>query len=348
MKTKIITLFVILFSAYLSLNAQVILTENFSYPAGDSIGAHGWTGVSGTTNNILVKSPGLTFATYLLSNIGNCARLSNNGMDNVKTTTGDSVTSGNFYTSFMVKVDSAKGTGDYFLALLPPSSNTSYFGRVFAKDTLGGLCFGVSKYSISATILPTWGTTTFSYGTTYLVVVKYKFNSAAADDEVSLFVFSGAIPTTEPTTPYAGPVVNTQADAASLGKVALRQGSAAIAPSLDIDGIQVFKSWSNIVNVQNISSVADKFSLAQNYPNPFNPETNINFSIPSNGFVNMRVYNALGQEVKSLVSDNLTAGTYNARFSGANLTSGVYYCKIEFTSNEGKFFTDMKKLVLVK
>ena len=62
----------------------------------------------------------------------------------------------------------------------------------------------------------------------------------------------------------------------------------------------------------------------------------------------MRVYNALGQEVKSLVSDNLTAGTYNARFSGANLTSGVYYCKIEFTSNEGKFFTDMKKLVLVK
>jgi hypothetical protein len=254
MKFKIWFTTLFFFGALWNLNAQVLFTENFDYTAGDSIGAHGWVGFSGAVNNIKVKSPGLSYTNYVLSNIGNCARLSNNGLDNYKNAVGDSITSGTAYVSFMVKVDSAKTTGDYFLAMLSQTSTTNYYLRVFVKDTLGGVCFGVSKSSISASILPAWGTTVFPYGTTVLVVAKYKFNTGSTtDDEISLFAFSSILPSTEPLTPYAGPFTNTQTDATVLSRVALRQGSASIGPSLDIDGIMLCRSWSNMVSSAPIS-----------------------------------------------------------------------------------------------
>lgn len=347
MKLKISALFILLFAVYFSANAQILLTENFAYPAGDSIGAHGWTHFSGSANPILVVSPGLTFTGYALSGIGNAAKVFNFGNDNYKDFTAPE-TAGSVYVAFMVKIDSAK-TGDYFLAFLPSTSTTNFNCRVYAKDSVGSILFGVSKNSASGGPI-VYSTTLFNYNTTYVVIAKYKFvNGTTTDDEVSLFVFNSAIPGTEPGTPTVGPITGTATDAVDLGRVALRQGTSSSSPIITVDGIRVGKTWANLVSgIQNLSSVADKFSLAQNYPNPFNPETNINFSIPSNGFVNMKIFNILGQEVNTLVNNNLSAGTYNVKFNGVNLMSGVYYCKIEFTSLEGKFFSDIKKLMLVK
>ena len=331
-----------------SLQSQVIFTENFDYPTGDPISTHGWTFINSGAN-ILVKTPGLVYTNYPLSGIGNCARLSNVGIDAWKNTIGDSVTSGNVYASFMIKVDSAKGTGDYFFTLTQPTSTTNYFARVFAKDTLGGLYFGASKYSVNATILPTWGTTGFSYGTTYLVVIKYKFiTGTTTDDEVSLFVFTSPnVPTTEPGTPYVGPITTTQNDANSLGRVILRQGTTTIGSSLDIDGIKVGKTWANIVaGVTNISTVADNFSLSQNYPNPFNPTTTINFSIPKSGFVTLKVYDVNGREVKSLVNGNMNAGKYEVNGNFSTLNSGAYFYTINVSGDAN--YTETKKLMLVK
>ena len=348
MKTKIFKLLVLLFFTAISLNAQTSITENFNYPAGDSLGAHGWVSFSGGNTNVLsIVAPGLSFTGYKLSNIGNACKISNNGQDAYKSLVSpDSL--GVLYFSIMVRIDSAK-TGDYFFALLPSNSTTNFTCRVYAKDTLGAVYFGLSKNSASGGPI-TYTTASYSYGTTYLLVAKYKFNSGStADDEVSLFVVSGIIPNTEPSVPSVGPLTGAATDVGNIGRVSVRQGTATSSPTLIIDGILGGKSWSAIITgLQNISTVTNKFFLSQNYPNPFNPETNINFSIPSNGFVNMRVFNSLGQEVNSLVSDNLTAGTYNTRFNGSNLSSGVYCCKIEFTSHEGKFFTDIKKLVLIK
>lgn len=89
----------------------------------------------------------------------------------------------------------------------------------------------------------------------------------------------------------------------------------------------------------------DKFSLNQNYPNPFNPSTTINFKIPNNEFVSIKIFNSLGKEITSLVNSNLTAGEYNVNFdaTGLSLESGVYYYKI----NAGQF-TDSKKMLLIK
>jgi trimeric autotransporter adhesin len=348
MKLRILFSILILAAFFASANSQVIFTENFDYSAGDSIGSHGWTTFSGATNILKVVSPGLTYTGYPLSNIGNSCRVSNNGYDAYKNMT-DSVSTGVVYVSCMVKIDTAK-TGDYFLALLPQSSTSLYTPRLFAKDSSGTISFGISKGATSS-VPATFGPNGYAYGTTYLLVVKYKFNSGTTtDDEVSLFVFtSPTLPATEPTTPTVGPITATTPDANSIGRVALRQGSASLAPSLNVDGIMAAKLWSNIATgiVRN-ETVADKFVLSQNYPNPFNPVTNIKFALPTSGFVNLNVYDITGKEVNSLINNQMSAGVYTVNFNGANLSSGTYMYKIIFKSINGTVYNDIKKLMLVK
>ncbi len=91
------------------------------------------------------------------------------------------------------------------------------------------------------------------------------------------------------------------------------------------------------------STVAEKYSLSQNYPNPFNPSTKINFAIPSNGFVSLKVYDISGKEVMTLVNKNMTVGSYAVDFNGALLSSGVYFYRLEAGS-----FVETKKMMLVK
>ena len=77
------------------------------------------------------------------------------------------------------------------------------------------------------------------------------------------------------------------------------------------------------------SPLTSKFSLAQNYPNPFNPETTIRFAIAKSGFTTLSVYNVTGQEVARLVQGNLSAGTHQVQFNGRNLSSGIYYYRLQ-------------------
>jgi flagellar hook assembly protein FlgD len=86
-----------------------------------------------------------------------------------------------------------------------------------------------------------------------------------------------------------------------------------------------------------------KFELLQNYPNPFNPCTYIEFFMPKEANVSLRVYDILGNEVKTLVEGHQRAGTYNIFFDGSDLASGVYLYKL--TADD---FTQTKKMLLVK
>jgi len=346
MKVKLFTL-VLTLMFVAGLNAQVKLLENFSYTAGDTIGSYGWTSFSGgPTNPIKVTSPGLTFTNYVNSGIGNSARMSSTGEDYYKQFTGDSLSSGSVYVSFMLKVDTAK-TGDYFIALLPPTSSTLYTSRFYVKDSSGlGFLLGISKGAASGGPI-VYGTTIYSLNTTYMVVFKYKFNTASTtDDEMSFYVFNTSVPVTEPGTPTVGPVVGTVTDASSFGRVGLRQGSPASSPTVTIDGIQVATAWTNITKVTPISTVADNFNLAQNYPNPFNPSTTINFSIAKAGFVTLKVYDINGREVKSLVNNNMTPGQYEVNANLSSLNSGVYFYTINVSGDVN--YSATKKLMLVK
>lgn len=105
-----------------------------------------------------------------------------------------------------------------------------------------------------------------------------------------------------------------------------------------------------IVKVDNTVGVEDedgslptKYSLSQNYPNPFNPSTVINFSVPKTGQVILKVYNILGQEITTLVNEEITVGSHSVRFDGSGLSSGLYLYSIEAEN-----YRETKKMVLVK
>lgn len=96
-------------------------------------------------------------------------------------------------------------------------------------------------------------------------------------------------------------------------------------------------------NVVDVSSKIETYSLLQNYPNPFNPSTNIEYKIPSNGFVSLKVFDILGKELVSLVNKQQDAGTYSVQFDASNLSSGLYFYQLRSGD-----FIEHKKMLLLK
>lgn len=99
----------------------------------------------------------------------------------------------------------------------------------------------------------------------------------------------------------------------------------------------------DITGVQSTGLVANKFELSQNYPNPFNPSTQINFSIPKNDLVTLKIFNTLGQEVATLVNGKMKPGSYEVNFNASNLASGVYFYNLTAGS-----YTSTMKMILLK
>ena len=112
---------------------------------------------------------------------------------------------------------------------------------------------------------------------------------------------------------------------------------------IDFDGTF---SYSDQVEVDVVAPA--EYSLDQNYPNPFNPSTRISFSLAVDSKVSLKIFDILGQEVASLVNQDLTAGVHNYDFNAAGINSGVYFYRIEATGQNGAKFVDSKKMILVK
>ncbi|MBN8586418.1 MAG: T9SS type A sorting domain-containing protein [Ignavibacteria bacterium] len=104
------------------------------------------------------------------------------------------------------------------------------------------------------------------------------------------------------------------------------------------------------IGIQNINNIIpEEFELKQNYPNPFNPVTQIEFSVPVNSFVKLKVYNSAGELVSILAEGEMARGSYKADFNAANLASGVYYYVMEYNEeNSGRWNSISKKMVLIK
>ena len=100
---------------------------------------------------------------------------------------------------------------------------------------------------------------------------------------------------------------------------------------------------SSVNIVQNTGSEVREYVFEQNYPNPFNPSTTINYRLPKSGQVTIKVYDVLGNEVKTLVNEYKPAGQYSVNFDAGKLSSGVYIYKI----NTGGY-TSAKKMALIK
>lgn len=87
----------------------------------------------------------------------------------------------------------------------------------------------------------------------------------------------------------------------------------------------------------------DRFSLHQNYPNPFNPNTKLEYSLPEESFVELKIYDVLGREVAKLVSENKSPGVYQTEWDASNYSSGIYFYRL----NTGEYSL-LKKMTLVK
>ncbi len=127
-------------------------------------------------------------------------------------------------------------------------------------------------------------------------------------------------------------------------------GSAPRTDTIKVIGSNGFYSIERVwyLHVDSPTSVDDdlfasEYILEQNYPNPFNPSTNIKFSIPEQDFVNLSIFNLLGQKVETLIDEYKTAGSYSVNFSSENLTSGIYIALIKTNS-----FSKSIKMTLLK
>ena len=433
MKKLFLALVILLMS---SANSFPQLTdENFDYPAGDSLQQHGWVTIGTVFNNrMTVVSPGLSFPVYVNSGIGNAVTIDTNGQDVYKDFSSPKV-SGNIFASFLVNVKTAKSSGDYFVSLLSSTSTTSLAARVYAKDSLGNIAFGLAKTTETVQYSPF----VYSKDSTYLMILKYSINAGSANDSVSLFVYNSSqnVPSSEPL-PSIGPKGGSGADLTDAGRFALRQGTSSSSPRVTVDGIFVTTSWDNtalpvelssfnyetlkgnvtlhwttsseinnagfdversdvngqISNVwskagfisgngtssgsinysftdNNLSSgkynyrlkqidyngnyeyfslnsdviiaTPKNFFLGQNYPNPFNPSTVINYNIPQDSYVKIKLYDNTGREVRTLLSEFISAGYYTINFNVSDLASGIYFYNI----NAGEY-TATNKMMLVR
>ncbi len=142
---------------------------------------------------------------------------------------------------------------------------------------------------------------------------------------------------------YYGP-----GDTAMVFSIAV-DGSANVYVTGSSDGIGTGYDYATIkysqsIGIQNISSeIPSTYSLSQNYPNPFNPSTNIKFELPKSNYVTLKIYDALGREIETLVNEKLAPGTYEVDWNGSNYPSGVYFYRL-MTDN----FNETKKMLMIK
>jgi hypothetical protein len=100
----------------------------------------------------------------------------------------------------------------------------------------------------------------------------------------------------------------------------------------------------------NNNDIPKEYRLMQNYPNPFNPSTSISYQLPSGGFVTLKIYDILGNQVTELVTGHQNAGVHRVEWDASGYPSGVYFYKITVNNTDGgaSNFVDTKKMVLIK
>ena len=118
---------------------------------------------------------------------------------------------------------------------------------------------------------------------------------------------------------------------------------AVVDPSSNKTALQIQAQVSSPTGVDESPAVVNEFSLEQNYPNPFNPSTTISFTLTANQFVTLKVFNALGEEVSTLVNGNLTQGLHSINFNANGLSSGFYIYRLESGN-----LVQVRKMMLLK
>lgn len=107
--------------------------------------------------------------------------------------------------------------------------------------------------------------------------------------------------------------------------------------------VRKFKTSGLYTGIEKLNETPLEYKLHNNYPNPFNPSTVVRFSLPVVSQVSLKVYDVMGREVQTLVKERMQAGSYEVKFDGSNLNSGVYFYRI--VTDE---FSDTRRMLLLK
>jgi len=110
----------------------------------------------------------------------------------------------------------------------------------------------------------------------------------------------------------------------------------------DVKGL--YRTVTGVETEEDVAEIPDKFDLDYNYPNPFNPSTTIRYKLPEASKVKLTIHNTLGQKVATIVNlNNQEAGFYNVEWSADNMSSGIYFYRLEAGN-----FIKIRKMTLLK
>ena len=338
---KLLIFFALLLTVTIS-SQTLKLDENFEYGTSNDTSlvtlTSNWVRHSGAMGPAY-SATSLTYAGYPSSGIGgavtflNGASGNNDGDIHRAFTPYDATQI--IYTSFLLELTSALATADYFFHVGPNPIGTVFRGRVFARANAPGWSLGLSKSSE----LRTDDNTVLNFNQTYLVVLKYSYNTTAADDDqVTLYLYESGVPPTEPGSPLVtiGPLgTGTGSDPVNIGAVAIRQGGNTATGK--IDGIRITTNWSDILPVELTSFTAASFgnnvslnwSTATEINNSgFEVERKaVNAEWTNIGFVQGNGTTTLAQQY-SYVDKNVSAGSYNYRLKQIDFDGTFTYSPV--------------------
>jgi hypothetical protein len=179
-----------------------------------------------------------------------------------------------------------------------------------------------------------------SFPTGYIIEAKIAWSALAAAGSDDVFT---------PVEGYKIPIDLAINDADGGG---VREGIMTLSPDNEDNSWQSPSHWvytwignifDPVVGIEEPGTMIYKYDLSQNYPNPFNPTTNIKYTLAKQSFVELYVYNTLGQRVQNLVQRRQAPGTYFVQFDGRNLASGIYFYRLKADD-----FVQIRKMVLMK
>jgi hypothetical protein len=331
--------------------------ESFNYTAGaDIIGlgdaTGGWAdawhldpGDTGVSDSLLwVSQTGIDYTTlpYAVANSGNllygsrpAAKYTRIERTLDKVWTPDSGTTYWFSVVMNLSDDTSSSTWAGIKVAQDHTDAAVMYGKGYGQDlyTVGG------GYHANATD-PECTTTTWDVGPVWLVS---EIVNKGVGNSNPVYMWINPNPAKQPDTTKAD-AKSSEALVPGIGYVRIEYGGG-IPFEMAVDEIKLGTSYNDVVTAVKLNHnvLPSKMTLSQNYPNPFNPTTKISYSVPQNGFVTLKVYNILGQEVATLVQGQLPAGNYITTFNASKFASGVYLYRLEIG---GTSIT--KKLVLLK
>jgi len=243
------------------------------------------------------------------------------------------------------------GSGTISVSLIPGSPPTDLPGMLKIANTPPD-----TTYALPSTLGTKWGSTYSS--TTSITVSGIPFGGSAVNHAISYVVDAyGPMKMPEGATFNAlrirkeerggsrssgyiflskegASVQFTAADTAqpASGTIQISRKSLSWSPSFASTGV-----------AEHAGTVPGEFALQQNYPNPFNPSTTITYQVANAGFVSLKVYDLLGQEVATLVNEQTAPGTYSINWLAGNAPSGMYFYRMQSGS-----FTATRQMMLMK